>query len=60
VTPPGISVRGTLSFWIEYDEINDADPRKLEVRDVAFALTQEGEGIEDAVGEQYWWGGRVG
>lgn len=38
-----ISVRGTLSFWIEYDKLPDDDFRKAEVRELAFQLVEQGE-----------------
>jgi hypothetical protein len=43
-----ISVRGSLSFWIESDRLPDDDYRKAEVRELGFQLVEQGEGHPDA------------
>lgn len=51
-----VSVRGSWSFWAEYDALADDDPRKREIRETAFALAQGGVQLPGTRSNTWAWG----
>jgi hypothetical protein len=51
------SVRGTLSFWVTYEALDDRDPRRVDVRRKVFSLVEHGGRLPGVRSNRWRFGG---